>query len=122
MKIASLQVGALEAIARCDTICGDEKTAREREYMIRETETRKDSSLVQFVVKKYTSEKGGRMGCYCLPLMRLWEGSIYTQIQGTKDNYARRKVGGEGNARKGKVCIGSLAGNIGNRNRCSNCT
>ena len=66
MKIASPQASALEAIARCDTICGGEKTAREREYTIRETETKKDSSLVQFVVKKHTSEKGGRMGLLLL--------------------------------------------------------
>jgi hypothetical protein len=62
VKIVSPQASALEAIARFDTICGSEKTARERKYTIRETETTKDTSLAQVVVKKHTNEKEGRMG------------------------------------------------------------
>ena len=40
--------------------------------------------------------------------MRLWEGSIYTQVLGAIDKYAPRKVSGEGNVRKGKVRVGGL--------------
>ena len=48
-------------------------------------------------------------------------GSIYTQVQGTMNKYATRKVNRVGHERKGKGYVHGLAGDIGSRNRCSNC-
>ena len=121
MKVASPQASALGAIARCDTICGGEKTARERKYTIRKTETKKDSSLVRCVVKKHTNEKGGRMGLLLL---------TFDEVMGREHLYASprryRQVRSAQSEWRGKceerkgACRWS-AGNIGNRNRCSNC-